>query len=38
VFLDQDGDHKFESAVILDQADGLKGNIHAEIAQHQLFM
>ena len=38
VFLDQDGDHKFESAVVLDQADGLKGSIHAEIAQHQLFM
>jgi Ca2+-binding RTX toxin-like protein len=38
VFLDQDGDHTFESAVVLDQADGLKGNIHAEIAQHQLFM
>lgn len=37
VFLDQDGDHKFESAVILDHAGALKSDLHAEIAQHQLF-
>ncbi len=38
VFLDQDGDHKFESAIVLDHADALKGDLHTEIASHQLFM
>jgi hypothetical protein len=38
VFMDQDGDHKFESAVILDHADVLKHDLHTEIAHHQLFM
>ena len=37
VFMDQDGDHKFDSLVVLDHADTLKGDIHAEIAHHQLF-
>jgi hypothetical protein len=38
VFMDQDGDHKFESAVILDHADTHKSEIHTEILQHQLFI
>ena len=37
VFMDQDGDHKFESAVILDNAEGQMSDIHTAIAQHQLF-
>jgi hypothetical protein len=38
VLLDQDGDHRFESAVILDHADAHKSEIHAEIMSHQLFL
>jgi Ca2+-binding RTX toxin-like protein len=38
VFLDQDGDHKFESAIVLDHADSVMGDIHKEIASHQLFV
>ena len=38
VFMDQNGDHKFESAVILDHADTHKSEIHTEIQQHQLFI
>jgi Ca2+-binding RTX toxin-like protein len=38
VFLDQNGTHKFESAIVLDHADALKSDLHTEIANHQLFV
>jgi Ca2+-binding RTX toxin-like protein len=38
VFMDQNGDHKFESAVVLDHADSHMSEIHTEIASHQLFI
>ena len=38
VFLDQNGDHKFDSAIVLDHADALKSDLHTEIASHQLFV
>jgi Ca2+-binding RTX toxin-like protein len=38
VFLDQNGDHKFDSAIVLDHADALKSDLHAEIMNHQLFV
>ncbi|MBN8992531.1 MAG: hypothetical protein J0H42_30200 [Rhizobiales bacterium] len=38
VFLDQDGDHKFESAIVLDNAAALKNDLHTEIMNHQLFV
>jgi Ca2+-binding RTX toxin-like protein len=38
VLMDQNGDHKFESAVILDHADTLKSDLHTEIMTHQLFV
>lgn len=38
VLMDQNGDHKFESAVVLDHADSHMSELHAEIAAHQLFV
>jgi Ca2+-binding RTX toxin-like protein len=38
VFMDQNGDHKFESAVVLDHADSHMSEVHSEIASHQLFI
>jgi Ca2+-binding RTX toxin-like protein len=38
VFMDQNGDHKFDSAVVLDHADSHMSELHTEIANHQLFM
>ena len=38
VFMDQDGDHKFDSAVVLDHADSQMSELHAAIEQHQLFV
>jgi Ca2+-binding RTX toxin-like protein len=38
VFMDQNGDHKFDSAVVLDNADAFKNDLHAEIMSHQLFV
>jgi hypothetical protein len=38
VFVDQNGDHKFESAIVLDHADSHMSEIHNEIASHQLFV